>query len=210
MKRLCYLGATCAATLMLTACAADALRPDAPARLSQAEADLLAPAFDDASAGMVDGQVSYSLNLHAAASPDRTDVLEFSRTRSCPHGGEMRMAGTHTREWNRQAGSMTARVQATKTAVGCTFARGDGATIAIDGNPHIAVSGTRHRVMGQPHGPQTLRQHGSFTWRRSTGGSGTCDVDLTSTADPAARTVTVQGSFCGHTVDRTRRWGAAQ
>ena len=37
-----------------------------------------------------------------------------------------------------------------------------------------------------------------------TGGSGTCDVDLSSSFDPATHTVTVTGTFCGRTVNVTR------
>jgi hypothetical protein len=33
-------------------------------------------------------------------------------------------------------------------------------------------------------------------------------VDLTSTWDPAARTYTLKGTFCNHTVDLTRTWTA--
>jgi len=65
----------------------------------------------------------------------------------------------------------------------------------------VAIAGSI--VAGVLSGLQTQTHKGSFTWAR-TGGSGTCDVDLASSYDPATHTVTVTGTFCGHTVNVTR------
>lgn len=72
-----------------------------------------------------------------------------------------------------------------------------------NGNPDIAFDGKVNIVNGALSGPQTATHKGSFSWAR-TGGSGTCDVDLTSTYDPDTRTATVTGTFCGIDVNVTR------
>jgi len=75
--------------------------------------------------------------------------------------------------------------------------------LTLNGNPNIAYDGKLNIVNGALSGLQTQTHKGSFKWAR-TGGSGTCDVDLTSSFDPATHTVTVSGTFCGHTVNVTR------
>jgi hypothetical protein len=53
-------------------------------------------------------------------------------------------------------------------------------------------------------GLQTTTQRGAFTYSASTGRSGSCTVDITSTFDPEAKTYTRTGTLCGRTVDVTR------
>jgi hypothetical protein len=77
----------------------------------------------------------------------------------------------------------------------------------VDGNPNIAYTGNLNIVNGAFVGLQTQTHKGGFMWARTTG-SGTCEVDLTSSFDPATRTVTVSGHFCGHVVNVTRTRGS--
>ena len=75
--------------------------------------------------------------------------------------------------------------------------------LTLNGNPNVAYVGNLNIVNAVLSGLQTQTHKGSFKWAR-TGGSGTCDVDLASSFDPATHTVTVTGTFCGHIVNVTR------
>jgi hypothetical protein len=172
--------------------------------ITRAEMELLAPAFDEFSAGIADAQVAGSWLGDDALAADGRMESSFDGVRRCPAGGEVRYTGTVRRDFDARSRSMTLRMRATKTAADCAFARREGGTLTIDGNPNIAVEVSRHLVERRPSGPQTATHRGSFRWMRGTGESGSCTVDLVSTFDPASRTHTVQGSFCGHTVDRRR------
>ena len=67
----------------------------------------------------------------------------------------------------------------------------------------MAVTSSQTWTNGQ-RGVRTTTHKGSFSWQRSTGQSGTCAVDMTATFTPATRTYTLNGTFCGHTVNVTR------
>ena len=101
--------------------------------------------------------------------------------------------------------SLTIDADATRTDAACAFQTRDG-VLTVNGNPNLTYEGHLNIVNGVLVGPQTQTHKGSFTWAR-TGGSGSCDVDLTSSFDPATHTGTVTGHFCGHIVNVTQTRG---
>ena len=103
---------------------------------------------------------------------------------------------------DRATRSLNVETTGTRTDTDCAFRTKHG-EITLNGNPNIAFTGSLNIVNGVLSGPQTATHKGSFTWAR-TGGSGTCDVDLTSTYDPGTHTATVTGTFCGVDVNVTR------
>lgn len=175
--------------------------------LSAAEARVLAADFEAIGASVVDGELAEPL-FSAAPAPGgpaaATSVdVTFTRTRACPLGGSVTVAGRTTGTVDRAARSASRVTDATRTEQGCVFAVRDGATLTLNGSPNVALH-AEHSVTGGVPGKRTLTQKGAFAWTRSTGQSGTCTVDLASEYDPATRTATVNGTFCNQTIRITR------
>jgi hypothetical protein len=126
----------------------------------------------------------------------------FTFTRQCPQGGQVVLDGRTTGTGDRTTHSLTLETIATRTDTNCAFETRHG-VLTLNGNPNIAFDGKLNIVNGVLSGPQTATHKGSFTWAR-TGGSGTCDVDITSSYDPSTHTATVTGTFCGFDVNVTR------
>jgi hypothetical protein len=182
--------------------------------ISQADANQLAAEIDanstlgtgDVGLGAVfsiavDGSAA-SASVSAAPIPINN---QFTVTRQCPRGGQVVLAGGVVGTGDRTAHSLTLDANATRTDTKCAFDTRNG-VLTLSGNPNIAYTGHLNIVNGVLTGPQTQTHKGSFTWAR-TGGSGTCDVDITSTYDPATRTATITGSFCGRAVNVTKARG---
>jgi len=203
----------CSAALLLAvaACSSDSTGVSASI-ITQADANQLAGDMDAVSTlGTTDFGLGASFNLNvdgSGASAAQTASApvpintQFSITKQCPKGGQVAIAGTITGTGDRVAHNLTVEAVATRTDTNCAFDTRDG-VLTLNGNPNIAYDAKVNIVAGVLSGLQTQTHKGSFTWAR-TGGSGTCDVDLTSSFDPATHTVTVTGTFCGHTVNVTR------
>lgn len=129
----------------------------------------------------------------------------FTVTKQCPRGGQVTLAGTVVGTRDRETHSLTLDANGTRTDAACAFTTRNG-DLTLTGNPNVAYTGHLNIVNAALVGLQTQTHKGSFTWAR-TGGSGTCEVDVTSSFDPATRTVTVTGHFCGHAVNVTRTRG---
>ena len=150
---------------------------------------------------------SFSVNVDGAGSSASANVPitinnSFSVTRQCPKGGQVAIAGTTVGSGDRATHSLTLDVSATRTDTNCAFETRNG-VLTLSGNPNIVYEGHLNIVNAALSGLQTQTHVGSFTWSRP-GGSGTCDVDLASSFDPATHTATVTGHFCGHIVNVTR------
>ena len=130
---------------------------------------------------------------------------QFTVTKQCPRGGQVVIAGSVTGTGDRTTHNLTLDANATRTDTNCAFDTRNG-VLTLNGNPNLAYTGHLNIVNGAPSGLQTQTHKGSFTWAR-TGGSGTCDVDITSSYDPSTHTVTVTGSFCGRVVNITKTRG---
>lgn len=203
----------CSAALLLAvaACSSDSTGVSANI-ITQADANQLAGDMDAVSTlGTADFGLGASFNVNvdgSGASAAQTTTApfpintQFTVTRQCPKGGQVAIAGTITGTGDRVAHNLSVEAVATRTDTNCAFDTRDG-VLTLNGNPNIAYDGKLNIVAGVLSGLQTQTHKGSFTWAR-TGGSGTCDVDLTSSFDPATHTVTVTGTFCGHTVNVTR------
>ncbi len=147
---------------------------------------------------------SFSMNVgeYGSASVSVVPVAidnQFSVTKQCPRGGSVVIAGRTTGTGDRVTHDLSLRTVATKTDVACAFETRHG-ILTLNGNPNIAYDGSLNIVAGQLSGLQTQTHIGSFTWVRGAA-SGTCDVNLSSSFDPATRTATVTGTFCGRTVN---------
>jgi hypothetical protein len=203
----------CSAALLLVvaACSSDSTGVSANI-ITQADANQLAGDMDAVSTlGTTDFGLGASFNVNvdgSGASASQTTTApfpintQFSITKQCPKGGQVALAGSITGTGDRVAHNLSVEAVATRTDTNCAFDTRDG-VLTLNGNPNIAYDGKLNIVAGVLSGLQTQTHKGSFTWAR-TGGSGTCDVDLTSSFDPATHTVTVTGTFCGHTVNVTR------
>jgi hypothetical protein len=177
--------------------------------ISQADANQLATDFDNvASLSSTDfgPGVSFSINTDgtsgsaAITSTPLPINTQFSVTRQCPRGGQSALAGTVTGTADRVAHNLTLDANATRTDTDCAFDTHDG-VLTLGGS--LTYTAHLNIVNAALSGLQTATHKGSFTWSR-TGGSGTCDVDITRTFDPSTKTLTIKGSFCGHVVDVTK------
>jgi len=194
-----------AAVVALSACD-NAAAPDS-AQLSRAEAEQLAadtqemasftasPSFPAFAFGAGDGA--------ALQSVPTTINNSFTFTRACPKGGQVTVAGTMVGSADPATQSLSVVSTATKTDANCALQTRDG-VLTLSGNPNVVVKSTISIVAGKPTGLQAGSQKGGFTWTRSTGGSGSCVIDVTSSLDPTSWTMTVVGSFCGHAVNVSR------
>ena len=178
--------------------------------ISQADANQLAADMDATSTlGTTDMGLGASFSVTVDGSGSAASVSapvpidnQFTITKQCPKGGQVVIAGRTTGTGDRTTHSLTLETVATRTDTDCAFDTRRG-VLTINGNPNIAFDGKINIVNGALSGLQTATHKGSFKWAR-TGASGTCDVDLTSSFDPATHTVTVTGTFCGRTVNVTR------
>ncbi|HEV2150497.1 MAG TPA: hypothetical protein VGR37_24065 [Longimicrobiaceae bacterium] len=209
MRRQHSLLALAAAALLAAGCERSATSPG-DASLGSADAALLAQELDALSGAVLGGQVGSWVGLSVGSSAEPVPVERtFTATRPCPAGGSVAVSGSMKGEIDRAARSLTLETTATKTQSACAFParRSGGAVLTVTGNPSITVRSAHRVVNGLPSGPQTVSQTGGFTWSASDGRSGACTLDVTSTLEPASRTLTVKGTMCGHTVDVTRQVG---
>ena len=179
--------------------------------LSQADANQLAADMDAvASLGTQEFGLGATFSVGVSGSGAQTSVAsapvpinnQFTSTRQCPQGGQVVIAGSVVGSGDRTTHNLTLDANATRTDASCAFNTRDG-VLTVSGNPNLNYTGHLNIVNGALSGLQTQTHKGSFTWSR-TGGSGTCDVDITSSYDPATKVATVSGAFCGHVVNVTR------
>ena len=203
----------CSAGLLLAIAACDS-STGLSGGISQTDANQLAVDMDAVSTlgtGDVGLGATFSVGVDGSAPSASVSAPipinnSFTATKQCPKGGQVAFAGSIVGTGDRVTHSLTLETNATRTDANCAFDTRDG-VLTLNGNPNLAYKGNLNIVNAALVGLQTQTHKGSFTWAR-TGGSGSCDVDLTSSFDPATRTVTVTGSFCGHTVNVTRTRGS--
>jgi hypothetical protein len=130
---------------------------------------------------------------------------QFTVTKACPKGGQVVLAGTLTGTGDATTHSFSLEAAATRTDADCAFQTKNG-TLTLNGNPNIVYDGKLNIVNAALSGLQTQTHKGSFSWAR-VGASGVCDVDITSSYDPATHTATVSGTFCGIAVNASQTRG---
>ena len=192
------------AAIALAACDKGTTGPDA-SQLSADDVQALASETGDQDGAFLDGFGGPSFSKAAAGPQFATTVTTtFSRTRTCPQGGSVKLEGTVTHTADPATHSGSSAFSATRTESACVFGR-NGKTITINGNPNTQLASSQSWTNGVA-GVRTATKKGSFTWSRGDGKSGTCNVDVTATWDPATHTLHVQGTFCNQTVNVTRTW----
>ncbi len=211
MIRQSYL--TCSAALVLGLAACDSSTGPS-AGITQADANKLAADIDGVSTlGTSDLGLGASFSIvvppgGASASITTAPTTfnnNFDVTRQCPKGGTVELKGSIAGTGDRTTHSLTVDANAVRTDDKCAFeARNGSAMITITGN--LAYKGHLNIVNGLPVGLQTQSHEGSFAWVRGTE-SGTCDIKVSSSYDPATRTLTVTGTVCGRDVSVTRTRG---
>ncbi|MEA2707320.1 MAG: hypothetical protein QOH22_2108 [Gemmatimonadaceae bacterium] len=179
---------TCSAALLL-AIAACSSSTDVSTSLSPSAAAKLA-ADMDANSTLGPGDVSFNTN----------GTNTFSVTKQCPKGGQVALSGVIVGTGNQATHSLTVDATANRTDTGCAFDTDNG-VVTLTGN--LAYTGHLNIVNGALSGLQTQTHKGSFTWARG-GVSGPCEVNLSSSYDPATHTATVTGTFCGANINVTR------
>ncbi|HEX6751271.1 MAG TPA: hypothetical protein VF092_28530 [Longimicrobium sp.] len=206
MHRKLLIPTALAATLALAACGEGITNAGTQNQLSRSDAQALAGEFGDQDGAILDGMggPSFSLSAGGPSLATLTETTTFTRTRTCPGGGDVKVAGSLVRTWDRATSTGSISFNATRTEEACVFTR-NGATITVNGNPNTQLTANQSVTNGTP-GVRTATKKGSFTWTRSTGGSGTCNIDVTHTWDPATKTSHVVGTVCNQTIDVTRTW----
>lgn len=207
MRRTLLLPAALAAAFALAACEGAATGPDggSTSGLSADDVQALASETGDQDGAFLDGFDGPSFNkIPAGPALATTVTTTFTRTRTCPQGGSVKLEGTATQTVDPATKTGSASFSATRTESACVFGR-NGKTITINGNPNTQLASSQSWTNGVP-GVRTATKKGSFNWSTSEGKSGTCNVDVTATWTPATHTLQVKGTFCNQTVDVTRTW----
>jgi hypothetical protein len=180
-----------------------------PTEFTQADAIQLAADMDAvATLGQSDVGISPSFSMNvgtggaaASAAVPVTINNAFTVTKQCPRGGQVALSGTVTGTGDDATHSLTLDANATRIDTDCAFMTRHG-VLTLDGNPNITYEGHLNIVNSALVGIQSQTHQGSFTWVRG-GGSGTCDVNITSSFNPANNTATVVGTFCGFNINVT-------
>lgn len=172
--------------------------------LSEADLQDLAMELDVAARGaLTTGGPSFA-EASAEVSGAQPINSSFTASVGCPVGGTLSIAATSTGEYDQAARKLTLATTATVTHEDCAVRNRRDVTITVDGNPNLVMTSALTIVNGVPSGLQTSTQQGSFTYTTSEGATGSCEIDVTSSWDPATRTHTVTGTNCGRTINYTR------
>jgi hypothetical protein len=118
----------------------------------------------------------------------------------CPRGGNTRLTATISGTIDEAAESVNADVSGTERPKDCGYDV-HGKTIWTTGSltatAHVEV------VNGVPVGTHTASLVGEFSWRTSDGRRGFCTVNYNATANYTTHVATVNGNFCGSTIQFT-------
>lgn len=154
---------------------------------------------------MVESEIDGREAATTGAGPGGTIVVDvaFSRTRSCPLGGEVAIEGEMHDTFETATFTRETTLGGTKTITQCSF-RKHGQTVTVDGGAEWDAF--RRRVAGHPDGLQTASYAGSITAVREDGTTRSCEFSVEAVRDPDAHTRTVTVSICGNTFTRTVSW----
>jgi hypothetical protein len=207
MYRKLLLPGTLAAAVVLAACDKSPTNADGSPRLSAEDVQALAGEMGDQDGVIMDGFGGPGANFNKTATGPRfatTVLTSFDHTRTCSQGGSVKLEGIHTLTFEPATLSGSATFYATRVEGACVFSRG-GNTITITASPNTLLTASQSWTNGV-RGVRTATKKGSFSWAHSNGRSGTCNVDVTATWNPATHTLHVKGTFCHQTVSVTRTW----
>jgi hypothetical protein len=190
---------TLAAVLLSAAACSDStapkgsLTPDEISELAVQMGAHFASAFSGSAALASKGQVQSS----AIPATIRVNVnLDVP----CPRGGSSHLAASVDAVVDQATESVRADVTGSQGPKDCGFDV-KGKTVWVTGT----LTSTAHAevVNGLPVGEQRASLDGSFSWRASDGRHGSCDVSYLAKANYTTNIATVNGSFCGQTVELT-------
>jgi hypothetical protein len=190
---------TCFITIALLAAACG----DGPVGVSEGPLDAAAATFlasqisglgvatvDDETAQLAVAPAGEGLQASEVAGPG------FLRARSCPAGGQLEIDGEISFSFDGE--TLSVSFEALKTMNDCAFERSEELFVV---NGSVEISGSRTKLAGEPFGLQETHIEGAVTILvESTGEERSCEIDITSVADPEAGTREVTGTFCGHEV----------
>jgi hypothetical protein len=115
----------------------------------------------------------------------------------CPEGGNTRLTATLSGTIDHATESLNADASGTHRPNNCAYDV-HGKTIHTTGS----LTATAHVEIanGVPVGTHTASLVGKFDWRASDGRQGNCAVNYNATANYKTKVATVNGNFCGSTV----------
>jgi hypothetical protein len=118
----------------------------------------------------------------------------------CPRGGSTRLTATLSGTIDEATESIDVDLSGTQRPNNCGFdvhGKEIRVTGSLTANAHIEVKN------GLPAGTHTASLVGEFDWRASDGRRGTCTVNYSATANYTTNVATVNGNFCGSTIQFT-------
>jgi len=199
MKRMRWSATALIALLAATACS-DGTGP--ASAIDAAEAAAIALDADAMTGEIVFAQMLIGgFGATTGLTTQSADPRDFARSRACPAGGSVDLAGTIDRSGER--GNFQFDVSASGSWSNCAHVRRN-VTRTINGS--FTFTAHRSVVHGQLDGPQTAHKAGTFSWSDSNGNAGECSFDITTTRLPDLGLRTVQGTICDRVIDRTVQW----
>ena len=153
-------------------------------------------------------QASRVFLAQVAEAPDPTVGVEissqvlFDRGSACPRGGSAAVTGSVARSSPSGDDRMTLDFRASLVHDSCAVRVG-GRSVALVGDPAVALEALFERRGAELAGPQETRLEGRIRWAGSRAGGSSCRVDLTTTVSAERGTLTAAGRVCGIEVDRT-------
>ena len=210
MLRISMLIAAAAAVLVLTAGCNDGTMSPAGGTDSQTLAGQMADVALESDL-ITEQMVGDELDAMESATEPRsgegsgtvTHDVTFSRTRTCPLGGQIQLEGSIHRTKDFATGVMEAEAEGSRTRTDCAFQRRE-FTIVV--NSSAEWDKFRRRIDGVPDGLQTSHYAGSSLAVRSDGEERSCEFEVTVVRDPETHTRTLDGMICGTEVHRSVTW----
>ena len=200
-------GLSAALAIGLAACGGDTTGTGDP--LTESEAADLAAAL--AEGGFVGFGAQGAAPMGAPGAEAATITVTLNETHPCNDAGgtgTVTIAGTQSADVNQTTGAGSFTFNYTLTPHGCTIETSGDKVFTIDGDPNLKVGGEFDFTETSASG--TLNYEGKFAWDASDGRAGACGVDLTSNYEftfsgtgASSASVTVSGSVCGVSVNRT-------
>jgi hypothetical protein len=156
------------------------------------------------------GEAGYTTSRQSASSasatesPPTTITFDHTSRHPCPVSGRVEIELAIELELDAQAHSFHYNSQGTLTHDDCAFVK-DGVTLTLDGDPDLSFE-SQASGAGLQLEPFQFEAEGAFNWTASDGRSGHCTINIDTVTNFVAKTRTVQGDVCGHTIDQTLTW----
>ena len=191
--------------VLLTACN-DSPTASTGDRMTRQEAQAIANGISQSGSNATTGLRPASGGSDVTASaPPSTFTVNHESSHPCPQGGRITVGLDVTFMVDVADRTYSLDTEGALTHAGCMFVQ-DGVTLTVTGDPRLTYEGHAAVEDGRPKGPWRSEAGGAINWSASDGRSGRCVVDLSDVTDFVAKTRTVQGEVCGHTVTHTVSW----